>query len=50
VRRFDLQRRRVVGEDGADLERTFLFVKNVHAGDRRRRRKKDAAGKAASGL
>ena len=31
VRRLDLQRGAVVGEDGADLEGAFLFVEDVHA-------------------
>ena len=34
VRCFDLQRRVVVGEYGADFERAFFFVKDIHAGER----------------
>src|SRR6185295_16270117 len=33
VRRFDLQRRVVVGENDTDFEITFFFVENVHAGN-----------------
>ena len=34
MRRLDLERGVVVGEDGADLEVTLFFIENVHRGTR----------------